>query len=169
VFAVSIGVGLRGVSPRERLRLAIAFPSAEVLMNCVGALLAAGLGRLIGDAAGYLGFGALVLVGLYMIYEVHDAEGSNPIDVTGGWGLVLASLGISLDSLGVGFSILFVGVPLGLSLMVIAVVSVVATLLGLSLGRALGARVERISGLLAGVLLASTGVAFIVLKALHLG
>ena len=138
-------------------------------MNCVGALLAAGVGRLIGDAAGYLGFSALILVGGYMIYEAHDAEGGNPIDVTSGWGLFLSSLGISLDSLGVGFSILFVGVPLGITLAVIFAVSVAATLLGVSLGRALGERVERASGLLAGVLLALTGATFIALKALHLG
>jgi putative Mn2+ efflux pump MntP len=89
--------------------------------------------------------------------------------VTGGWGLLVASLAISLDSLGIGFSILFVGVPVGLSLVVIGIVSVIATLLGLRLGRVLGSRVEDGSEMLAGVLLALTGATFIALKVLHVG
>ena len=71
--------------------------------------------------------------------------------MTSGWGLLVASLAISLDSLGIGFSILFVGVPVALSLVVIGIVSVIATLLGLRLGRVLGSRVEDASEMLAGV------------------
>ena len=58
--------------------------------------------------------------------------------MTSGWGLLVASLAISLDSLGIGFSILFVGVPVGLSLVVIGIVSVIATLLGLAPGSLAG-------------------------------
>jgi putative Mn2+ efflux pump MntP len=71
--------------------------------------------------------------------------------------------------LGIGFSIRFVGVPIGESLAVIGVVSVAATLLGLRLGRLLGTRVEDGAEMLAGVLLALTGAAFVALKVLHAG
>ena len=161
---------MRGATPQERLRIAIAFPSAEIIMNCVGAALGAVTGRLIGDAAGYVGFGALIAVGSYMILEARSNMGERrPPVVTGGWGLLVASLAISLDSLGIGFSILFVGVPVGLSQVVIGIVSVIATLLGLRLGRVLGSRVEGGSEMLAGVLLALTGATFIALKVLHVG
>jgi len=161
---------MRGATPRERLRIAIAFPCAEILMNCIGAALGAVTGRLIGDAAGYVGFAALIAVGAYMILEARSSMGERkPSDVASGWGLLVASLAISLDSLGIGFSILFVGVPVATSLVVIGIVSVIATLLGLRLGRVLGSRVEDASEMLAGVLLALTGVVFIVLKVLHVG
>jgi putative Mn2+ efflux pump MntP len=105
-----------------------------------------------------------------MILEARSSMGERkPSDVASGWGLLVASLAISLDSLGIGFSILFVGVPVATSLVVIGIVSVIATLLGLRLGRVLGSRVEDGSEMLAGVLLALTGVAFIVLKVLHVG
>jgi manganese efflux pump family protein len=139
-------------------------------MNCLGALLGKAVGQLIGDAAGFVGFGALVAVGSYMIIEARSSlPDRSPIDVGSGWGLLVASLAISLDSLGIGFSILFVGVPVGVSLVVIGVVSVIATQLGLQLGRALGTRVEDAAEMLGGVLLALTGIVFILLKVLHIG
>lgn len=170
VFAVSIGVGVRGASRRAKIRIGIAFASAEILMNCVGAALGAIAGRLLGDAAGYIGFVALVLVGTYMIVEARrELEDRAPVDMSSGWGLFVASLAISLDSLGIGFSILYVGVPLAISLFTIGAVSIASTTLGLSLGRALGKRVEDSAEMLGGVLLALTGAVFIVLKALNLG
>ena len=170
VFAVSIGVGVRGVPRAQKIRIGIAFATAEVSMNIVGALLGAIAGKLIGDVAGYLGFVALLGVGLYMIYEaMRDLEDRTPMNLAKGWGLFLASLSISLDSLGIGFSILYIGTPIVESLAIIAVVSVMATTLGLTLGRRLGTRVEDSAELLGGILLALTGAAFIVLKALHIG
>ena len=170
VFAVSIGVGVRGVATSVKLRIGLAFAGAEVLMNIVGASLGLLAGKLLGDVAGYIGFVALIGLGLYMIKESRDelSEGSQ-LDLSRGWGLAVAALSISLDSLGIGFSILYIGVPLVVSLIVIAVVSVCATFAGLALGKRLGAFAERNAAFLGGLLLALTGVLFIVLKALHLG
>jgi putative Mn2+ efflux pump MntP len=170
VFAVSIGLGMRGATPRERLRIAIAFPCAEIVMICVGLALGEITGRLIGDDAGYVGFAALIAVGAYMILEARsNLDERRPVKVQGGWTLVVTSLAISLDSLGIGFSIRFVGVPVAMSVVVIGIVSVTATLVGLRLGRLLGTRVEDGAEMVAGVLLTLTGVAFVTLKVLHLG
>jgi manganese efflux pump family protein len=170
VFAVSVGVGVRGPSNRAKIRIGLAFASAEIIMNCVGAVLGIIAGRLIGNAAGYIGFVALIGVGTYMIVEARrDLEDRPPLDMSLGWGLFIASLAISLDSLGIGFSILYVGVPLAVALLTIGAVSVGATTLGLTLGRALGAVVEDRAEMLGGVLLVLTGAVFVVLKALNLG
>lgn len=170
VFAVSIGVGVRGVERSLKIRIGISFACAEIIMNVIGAGLGVVAGKLIGNVAGYLGFIALLLVGLYMIYEAKRDLGDRPrMDLSRGWGLVVASLSISLDSLGIGFSILYIGVPLVESLIVIGIVSVLATSLGLTLGRRLGTRVEDNAELLGGALLALTGAVFIVLKALNIG
>ena len=170
VFAVSVCVGVRGASTALKWRIGIAFATAEIVMNLVGAGLGAVAGKLLGDVAGYIGFVALLAVGLYMIYEARrDLEDRNPMDLSRGWGLFVASLSISLDSLGIGFSILYIGVPIVVSLSVIGIVSVSATALGLSLGRRLGTRIEDSAELLGGILLALTGAAFIALKALHAG
>ncbi len=170
VFAVSVGVGVRGVGRHHKLRIGVAFACAEVTMNIVGAGLGLLAGKLIGDFAGYIGFAALFGLGIYMVRESGTAlSESSRLDLSRGHGLLLASLAISLDSLGIGFSILYIGVPMPISLVIIAINSVVSTTLGLTLGRWLGHRAERNAAWFGGLLLALTGVLFAALKALHAG
>ncbi|MBV8246381.1 MAG: manganese efflux pump [Candidatus Eremiobacteraeota bacterium] len=166
VFAVSVGAGIRGgVDAGLRLRIGLAFASAEVLMNVIGAMLGAVAGRLLGGVAGYIGFVALVLLGSYMIVEaLRERKQGEPLDMSRGWGLFVASLSISLDSLGIGFTILYIGVPVAITLAVIAIVSVVSTFSGLALGKALGRRVEEGAELWSGILLVATGLFFIAQK-----
>jgi putative Mn2+ efflux pump MntP len=170
VFAVSVGVGVRGVPREVKVRIGIAFACAEILMNVIGAALGLAVGRLIGGVAGYLGFAALIGLGLYMMWESRSDLGeTSKLDLSKGWGLALASLSISLDSLGIGFSILYIGAPLLETLVVIGVVSVCATTLGLSLGGRIGGAAEQHAAFLGGLLLLLTGVVFTVLKALNIG
>jgi putative Mn2+ efflux pump MntP len=170
VFAVAVGVGVRGVERKVMIRIGSAFALAEVSMNVIGAGIGLAAGKLLGGVAGYLGFVALMGLGIYMMKESREelSEASR-LDLSRGWGLFLASLSISLDSLGIGFSILYIGAPMPLSLAVIAIVSVCATILGLALGKRLGRFAEQNAAFLGGLLLLLTGIAFTVLKALNLG
>jgi manganese efflux pump family protein len=170
VFAVGVGVGVRGVRRHHKLRIGIAFACAEVSMNIIGAGLGLLAGRLIGDFAGYIGFAALFGLGLYMVRESRsEMSETSRLDLSRGRGLALASLAISLDSLGIGFSILYIGVPMPISLIIIAATNIASTSLGLTLGRWLGRHAERYAALFGGVLLALTGVLFALLKALRIG
>lgn len=170
VFAVGIGVGMRGTPRAVKIRIGAAFASAEVIMNLIGVGLGKLAGSLLGDIAGYIGFAALIGVGSYMIFEaIRESEEKEPLDMSRGWGLFIASLSISLDSLGIGFSILYIGVPLAISLAVIFIVSICATVLGLTLGRVLGRRVEEGAEMWAGIVLILTGIGFILAKVFHLG
>jgi manganese efflux pump family protein len=170
VFAVSVGVGVRGVPRKTKIRIGIAFACAEIVMNLVGAGLGIVAGKLIGHVAGYIGFAALIGLGIYMMKESRSelSEGAK-LDLSQGFGLLLAALSISLDSLGIGFSILYIGVPLVESLVVIGIVSVCSTTLGLSIGQRIGARAESNAAFLGGVILLLTGIVFAVLKALNIG
>ena len=170
VFAVSVGVGMKGADRWLKIRIGAAFAVAEVTMTIVGVLLGQAAGHVLGDAAGYLGFAALFGVGGYMIYEaLHGTEDGGGFDLSRGFGLVLGALSISLDSLGIGFSILYIGVPLGVSLAFIGAASVLSTTLGLALGRRLGVIAEERAALAAGIVLVLTGVAFAALKFFHVG
>ncbi len=164
VFAVSVGVGMRGMTTAQKIRIGLAFTAAEVSMTVIGVGLGAVAGRLIGDVAGYLGFAALVAVGAYMVFETLRESEAGGFDLSQGWGLLLGALSISLDSLGIGFSINYIGVPLAVSLVCIAVVAASSTTLGLTIGRALGAKAESGAALWGGIILIATGVAFAVMK-----
>jgi manganese efflux pump family protein len=139
-------------------------------MIVAGAGLGLAAGAAIGPVAGYFGFAALVALGAYTI-RASRAERSeaSKFDLSHGWGLAVASLSISLDSLGIGFSILYIGAALVESLAIIGVVSIGATTLGLIVGQRVGARAERNAALLSGVLLVLTGLTFILLKAASTG
>lgn len=162
VFAVAIGVGVRGVPLPQKIRIGFAFASAEVGMSLIGVLLGAAAGRMLGEIAGYLGYAALVGVGIYMIVETLRETDEAGFDLSKGWGLFLAALSISLDSLGIGFSIVYIGVPLPITLGAIAFVSLLATTTGLAFGKLLGSRVEAQAGTFAGVVLVLTGLFFAV-------
>jgi putative Mn2+ efflux pump MntP len=164
VFAVSVGVGMRGMPAAVKWRIGIAFTTAEITMTLIGAGIGHLAGALLGDIAGYIGFAALIGVGIYMVIESLRESEAGGFDLSRGWGLLLGALSISLDSLGIGFSILFIGVPLAVSLVCIAVVAVTSTTLGLTLGRALGSRAEAAAATWGGAILIATGVAFAVLK-----
>ncbi len=167
-FAVSVGIGMRQISLAARARVALSFATAEVVMTFIGTMIGKGVQHLIGDAAGYLGFAALVLVGLYMIIETLRGE-DKELDLSHGWGLFIASLSISLDALGIGFSLPYLGVPLVWMLVAIAFASGSAAAIGLLLGRVFGARAGRNAGVFAGIVLVLTGATFGVLHYEHAG
>ena len=169
VFAVSVGVGMKGTDRWLKVRIGAAFATADIGMTLLGVLLGSIAGRLLGDVAGYLGFTALVGVGAYMIYESIKATEAGGFDLSRGWGLFLSALSISLDSLGIGFSILFIGVPLVVSVIFIGIASVASTTAGLMLGKALGEKAEEAAGLWAGIILIATGLGFAGLKYFHVG
>ncbi len=161
---------MRGVDRRTKVRIGSAFATAEVTMNLIGVLLGAAAGKLLGQVAGYIGFFALIGLGAYMMYESRrEAHLKRPLDMSRGWGLTMGAVSISLDSLGIGFSILYIGVPLYTSLTCIAVASVAATALGLTLGNALGRRAEEGAEFWAGVVLLLTGAFFIAQKSFRFG
>lgn len=169
VFAVCVGVGMRGADRSTKLRIGAAFCVAEVGMTVIGSGIGHVAGSLIGDAAGYLGFVALIGVGIYMVVETVRAESAGGLDLSTGAGLLFGALSISLDSLGIGFTILYIGVPFAISLATIALVSLAATTLGLMLGRLLGRWAEETAALWAGIILIATGVGFAILKATGIG
>jgi putative Mn2+ efflux pump MntP len=145
------------------VRLGVAFATAEIGMTLVGAAIGSTAGKLIGDVAGYIGFVALIGIGIYMMYE-STRSGEKSFDFSRGWGLAVGALSLSVDSLGIGFSILFIGVPLPVSIAFIAGASILSTTTGLTLGRAFGARVEHTAARWAGIVLVVTGVFFAVEK-----
>jgi putative Mn2+ efflux pump MntP len=164
VFAVSIGVGMKDWSRTQRLRIGAAFVLAEVTMTLIGAVCGSVVLRLVGPIAGYLGFAALIAIGIYMVVEAMGEEEKH-FDLSQGPGLFLGALAISFDSLGIGFSILFIDVPFALMIALIAAASIAATVLGFLIGKRIGIAAGSKAGIYAGVILALTGIGFAVLKA----
>jgi putative Mn2+ efflux pump MntP len=167
VFAVCVGVGIRGATLGAKFRIGAAFATSEVFMNLCGVGIGSLAGRAIGDIAAYIGFAALVGIGAYTVMESLRGD-VEQFDLSRGFGLIVASLSISVDSLGVGFSIVYLRVPVPITLGAIAFASVCASSLGLAFGSSFGRAVGPRAGLFAGFALMATGALFAILKFLHI-
>ncbi|GAC1456160.1 MAG: hypothetical protein PVSMB8_13760 [Vulcanimicrobiaceae bacterium] len=140
VLALAIGIGIMGVPWNVRIRVGFVFAAAEIGMQLLGIGIGTGAGHLVGEVAAYAGFTTLALIGLFMLRESFAEHDDLSLKATSGIGLVIAAASISLDSLGVGFSLPSLNIPLAPLFGTVAVTTIAFTLVGLSLGTVLGNR-----------------------------
>lgn len=107
--------------------------------------------QVIGKFAPYIGFGALAIVGGYMLMESYKEGESFRVDSH--VGLLTTSLSISLDSLGVGFAIPAVPLPFPPLIATVACTTIVFTFAGLTFGARLGEWIEKSAERIAGIML----------------
>lgn len=163
VLALSTAIGIKGPPWRTRLRLGAAFSTAEILMQVVGLALGSGFGRLVGDIAQWIGLVVLAGIGACILREGFSNEaGEEKFDVAKPVGLLLASLSISLDSLGVGFALPALHLPLVPLFSTVAVSTVCFTLTGIAFGAVLGHKFEKNAERGAGIVLILIAVTFAV-------
>jgi len=159
-FAGAIGIGLSGLDARLRLRVGITFGLFEGLMPVVGLLLGRQVAGILGGSGRYIGAAALVLTGIYAIWEARKAKTEE--DSQGGRlntrQLVILAAVLSIDNLIVGFALGVNRISIVLAAVVIAVVSVAMSLIGLELGSRLGSKVEEWSEELGGAVLILVGI-----------
>ena len=160
VFAISVGVGITKAEWSTRIRLGAAFATAEITMQVIGYELGTGAGRLFGEIAEWFGFGLLAVVGAFMIHESFDHSSEPAFDLTRGVGLLITSLSISLDSLGVGFALPAIGIPLLPMLITVSITTSIFTFVGLAFGQRIGERYEHQAQRVAGAMLIVLAILF---------
>ncbi|MBV8772034.1 MAG: manganese efflux pump [Deltaproteobacteria bacterium] len=143
VLALSIGVGVARLSPGASVRVGSAFAVAEIAMQLIGYGLGAGASRMLGEVADDVSLALLFLIGSIMIAKSFEYLPEGHFDTAQGAGLMLASLSISVDSLGVGMALPALGIPLVPLLVTISITTISFSLTGLAFGALLGERYER--------------------------
>jgi putative Mn2+ efflux pump MntP len=143
VLAISLGAGVAGLTYDARLRVGLAFASSEIAMQIIGYALGAGASHMLGEIAAAAGFALLASIGLLMIRNSFRHSSKAKFDTAKGAGLIMASLSISLDSLGVGIALPALAIPLLPLLITVSFTTALFTLAGLSFGARLGKRYER--------------------------
>jgi len=162
VLAVSVGVAVARLARDASFKLGLAFASSEITMQVLGYEIGAGAGRVPGELSAYAGFALLALVGALMIRNSLRNTLEAEFKATHGLGLLVTSLSISLDSLGVGVALPAVGIPLLPLLIIISITTPIFTFIGLAFGARLGERYERRADRAAGTML-------VILAALFMG
>jgi len=178
-MSVCMAVGVRWHGPRQRFRLAWHMGLFQFLMPILGWLAGRQLAGLMQTAATYVAAGLLVAIGLKMLYEAvrsrpgavadqaeHAAEKGlhpRPGDPTRGLSLIALSLATSIDALVAGFSLGLTGSDIWQASIVIGIVAAVMALVGVAVGKRMGAAFGRDAEMLGAVILMALGVAILIL------
>lgn len=152
-FAVCCALGTAGVPTARRYRISALMVTFEAGMPLVGLAIGLPLGHVMGDAADYLAIGILAVFGLYMLVVEDDEKRSIALLDATDWRAVALGVSISLDELGVGFTLGLLRLPVAIVIIAIAVQTLVVTQLGMRLGARLGERVRERTEQLAGIAL----------------
>jgi putative Mn2+ efflux pump MntP len=155
-FAVAIvaGLTLEVLTRRHLFRLAFHFGIFQAAMLAAGWFAGRAVHNLLATSDHWIAFVLLLLVGGNMIRGAcrgPETHRSLP-DPTSGWHLVMLSLATSIDALAVGLSLAIIGTAILVPALVIGVMAAALTLVGMRLGRRVGAfwgqRVEVFGGLI---------------------
>lgn len=165
-LSVAVGIGVQGISHRRALFIAILFAVFQTALPAAGIYFGHLLGPRLGDYAGTVGFAALTLLGLVTLFLALRHGHARGVRLHEGAGLYLAAAGVSLDSLAVGFSLALAGFPVPATIASLGIAALVMTWIGLIFGRHLSRRLEEWAEILAGAVLALTGVALLAHKLL---
>ena len=162
VLALSVGVGVARLSLAVSFRIGTAFATSEIAMQLIGYVLGARASQMLGEIADDICLVLLLLIGCLMIVKSFEYLPEVQFDTAKGAGLLLASLSISLDSLGVGIALPALGIPLVPLLVTISITTSAFTLIGLAFGARLGERYERDAERAAGAMLVLLAASFAV-------
>lgn len=154
-FVVAAGIGVIGVTPRQRLRLSVLFCVFEAGMPLIGLALGAPLARVIGGGADYVAIGVLLAFGLYELVGrgEREEEGLAELATIRGAGALLLGVSVSLDELAIGFTLGLLQLPARVVIPLIPVQALILTQLGLRLGGRLSERLRESGERVAGALL----------------
>lgn len=154
-FAVATVAGLTiGVlTGRHLFRLSFHFGIFQAGMLAAGWAMGTAIHRLVASVDHWIAFILLLLVGGNVIREaLREGKDRAPRDPTSGWQLVFLSIATSVDALAVGLSLAILGAPITMAAAVVGLTATALTLVGMALGRRIGAlwgrRVEVFGGLI---------------------
>jgi putative Mn2+ efflux pump MntP len=161
-FGAAMGIGLGGLSPGLRLRVAIVFGTFEAAMPVLGLVLGHQLSRSLGSTGAHLGGALLIVVGAYTMWQAGRTVPTGSDSASASTGLVrllVTGAALSVDNLVAGFALGAHKVSIVVAALTIAAVSVALSLMGLELGHRLSVAAERVSGAAGGAVLVLVGVA----------
>ena len=169
-FAVGAALGVAGLEPRDRLRVALVFTLFEAGMPIAGILVGRGVGSLVGATAGWAGIAFLLLAGLLLLRPGNDEKAEDRrlrlLAHARGLAIIDLGLGISVDELTIGLSAGLLGLPIAFIVVWIAVQAFAAAQVGLRFGHAISEGARERSEQLAGAALIAVALLLLVLRLL---
>jgi putative Mn2+ efflux pump MntP len=101
----------------------------------------------------WIAFGLLLIIGIRMIWESQKKEENKTINPLNIWFLIYISLATSIDALIVGLSFAFFETKIYTSIIIIGVVTFIASMLGILFGKKAGVHLGKKMEILGGIIL----------------
>lgn len=162
-FAVAIckGLGMRRINYRHTLVIALFFGGFQALMPLVGYFLGSQFAEYVSPVDHWIAFALLAFIGGKMLWDAFhadDGEGAaaaeDKLDLKE---LLMLAVATSIDALAVGITFAFLEVNIWAAVSIIGVTTFVLSLIGVAVGNRFGARYERTSTVVGGVVLILIG------------
>jgi putative Mn2+ efflux pump MntP len=162
VVAVAVGVSLRKVNLRQRLRLSWHFGLFQAAMPALGWFSGKTIHLAIEQYDHWIATVLLSIVGLHMIKEFYSkqTEDLSIADQTKGLSLLFLSLSTSIDALAVGISMSMLKISIIKPALIIGLITLIVTWFGLEIGIkfSLNSRISRFAQLVGGLTLIAIGI-----------
>lgn len=159
-FAVSVcsGLNLPQIRFFQAAKIAIFLAVFQAGMPLIGWLVGNGMKSVIGPVDHWLAFGLLGLIGGKMIIESwlggEQRDIKNPLQIKV---ILMLSLATSIDALAVGFSFATLLDKILIAVFVIGLVTFIAAMLGILLGKKTGPKISRYAEVAGGLILLAIG------------
>ena len=160
-FAVTIasGCGARGaIAWQERMKVALSFVLAHIVMFSAGWLGGQELGRLIDSWDHWVAFFVLVFIGVKMMCEAGKAQTQPLAHTLPGRIIVGLAIATSLDALGVGIALSLEQARFWLTLIFMSGCVFITSYTGFALGERLGQRFGQVMQVIGGLVLTCIGI-----------
>ena len=167
--ALSVGFGARALRLGDALRMAATFGAFHMGMPLLGVLVGQAAARWVAAIDHWIAFAMLAFIGGKMLWEARERRlaqrnGATPPAAADPFrlgALLTLATATSVDSLGAGFSLPLLGVPIPLAVSIIGGVPFVVTLASLYVGRRFGARFGATLDAIGGLVLLAIGLAIV--------
>ncbi|MDP2337119.1 MAG: manganese efflux pump MntP family protein [Bacteroidota bacterium] len=159
-FAVSVcsGLNLPHIRFFQAAKIAVFLALFQAFMPLVGWLVGNSIKSLIEPVDHWIAFGLLSLIGGKMIIESlirsETREIKNPLHIRV---ILMLSLATSIDALAVGFSFATLLDKILIAVLIIGIVTFVASMLGILLGKKTGPKINRYAEIIGGLILILIG------------
>ncbi len=162
-FAVSVSNGLcyNGLNKTDVIKIAGTFGFFQAAMPLIGFFLGTTFSDLISSADHWVALILLSVIGIHMIYEaiktLRDPEIECSLKTCTYKSLLTQGIATSIDALAVGISFAVLQINIYAAVLFIGVVTFIVSVIGVVLGKRLGARISGRAEIIGGLILIGIG------------
>lgn len=171
-FAIAAALGVAGLRPEDRLRVALVFTAFEAGMPILGLFAGRVVGAVAGAWSGYVAVAVLAATGAYMLRPGQDEDAEERrlglLAQARGTAVLLLGASVSLDELTIGISAGLLRLSIVVVVIWVAVQAFLASQLGLRFGSRIGEVIRERAEQLAGVALIALALILLALQLLKL-